>query len=195
MTTLASDQGRLRLNTGFSKKLNGVLHERALWVFMAIVIGHWAEHIIQAAQIWLLDMPRAESLGGLGLVAPVLVSSEGMHFTFAITMLAGLILLRPSFQGSSRKWWNASLAIQGWHFIEHSVLLAQVVIGTNLFGSPVPSSLLQPFVPRPELHLMYNLAVFVPMVVAMWLHTRPSQGHGIACSCAAPAHAGGDLAG
>ncbi len=182
MTAITLDQGT-RL-TGAVAKLNTALHERSLWLFMVVVMGHWAEHLIQGAQIWLLDMPRAQSLGGLGFLAPVLVSSEGLHFGFAITMLTGLVLLRPGFTGTSRKWWNASLALQGWHFIEHSVLLAQVVVGANLFSSPVPMSLLQPFVPRAELHLLYNLAVFVPMVVAMWLHSRPHQGHSIACSCA-----------
>ena len=101
-------------------------------------------------------------------------------------MLTGLIALRPGFHGESRKWWNLSLALQGWHFIEHGVLLAQVIIGTNLFGSPVPSSLLQPFVPRAELHLFYNLVVFIPMVVAVWLHTRPNQDDSNGCSCAMP---------
>ncbi|MET0696714.1 MAG: hypothetical protein ABWZ58_04740, partial [Acidimicrobiia bacterium] len=36
------------------------------------------------------------------------------------------------------------------------------------------TSFLQPFIPRPELHLVYNLIVFIPMIVAMWLHTRPA---------------------
>jgi hypothetical protein len=39
-------------------------------------------------------------------------------------------------------------------------------------------------VPRPELHLLYNLAVFVPMIVAMWLHTRPDQAEVNQCTCA-----------
>lgn len=164
---------------------NTTWHERALWLFMVVVLGHWAEHIAQGAQIWILNMPRAESLGGLGLLFPALVTSEAMHFTFALLMIGGLVLLRPGFQGTSRKWWNASMWLQGWHFVEHSVLLAQVVVGVNLFGSPVPMSLLQPFVPRPELHLMYNLVVFVPMVVAMWLHSR-GDGHGATCTCALP---------
>ena len=42
----------------------------------------------------------------------------------------------------------------------------------------------QQFIARPELHLLYNLAVFVPMVVAMWLHTRPDQAEGNQCTCA-----------
>ncbi len=162
---------------------NTAWHEKALWVFMAVVLGHWAEHIAQAGQIWVLDMPRTESLGGLGLVFPALVTSEAMHFTFALLMIGGLVALRSGFQGTSRRWWDASMLLQGWHFIEHAALLAQVVVGVNLFGSPVPSSFLQPFVPRAELHLLYNLAVFVPMVVAMWLHTRPQDAHSAACTC------------
>ena len=187
MTTYAKTDAGIELHdAGFWQRINGTWHEKALWAFMAVVIAHWAEHIIQGAQIWLFDMERADSLGGLGYFAPWLVSSEALHFGFAIVMLSGLIALRPGFHGKSRKWWDISLALQGWHFVEHSVLLAQVIIGTNLFGSPVPTSLLQPFVPRAELHLFYNLIVFAPMVVAMWLHTRPDQDHANGCTCATP---------
>ena len=68
--------------------------------------------------------------------------------------------------------------------MEHTTLQLQALAGQNLFGSPVPTSFLQVFVPRPELHLLYNLIVFVPMVVAMWLHTRPDQATVNECTCA-----------
>lgn len=169
---------------GFIDRLNGPWHERALWVYLTIVIIHWAEHLAQAAQIWIFGMPRPQALGALGYVFPWLVKSEVMHFTYALFMLAGLILLRPGFRDRASTWWTVSLAIQAWHLVEHSLLQLQVIAGQNLFGSPVPTSLLQVFVPRPELHLLYNLAVFVPMVVAMWLHTRPDQANVNACTCA-----------
>jgi hypothetical protein len=35
---------------GFIEKLNGPWHERALWVYLAIVIIHWVEHLFQAAR-------------------------------------------------------------------------------------------------------------------------------------------------
>ena len=79
----------------FIEKLNGPWHERALWVYLAIVILHWVEHLFQAAQIWILQMPRPEALGALGYVFPWLVKSEAMHFTYAVLMFAGLVLLRP----------------------------------------------------------------------------------------------------
>lgn len=169
---------------GIVERLNGTLHERALWIYLAIVILHWAEHLFQAAQIWIFAMPRPQALGALGYVFPWLVKSEVMHFTYAVLMLAGLVLLRPGFRGAARGWWTASLAIQAWHLLEHSLLQGQAILGQNLFGSPVPTSILQQFIPRPELHLLYNLAVFVPMVVAMWLHTRPSQAAVNECTCA-----------
>ena len=33
------------------RRLNGPLHRRALWAFMAVVLMHWAEHLFQAWQI------------------------------------------------------------------------------------------------------------------------------------------------
>ena len=176
---------------GFIEKLNGPWHERALWIYIVIVIVHWVEHLFQAAQIWILGMPRPEALGALGYLVPWLVRSEVMHFTYALLMFGGLVLLRPGFRGAAKGWWTASLAIQAWHLVEHSLLQLQAIAGQNLFGSPVPTSFLQVLVPRPELHLLYNLAVFVPMIVAMWLHTRPDQAAVNGCTCAdAPARVG-----
>ena len=168
----------------FMDKLNGPWHERALWVYLLIVVLHWIEHLFQAAQIWIFNMPRPEALGALGYAFPWLVRSEVMHFTYALLMLIGLVLLRPGFHGAARTWWTASLVIQGWHLFEHTLLQLQAIAGQNLFGSPVPTSIVQQFVPRPELHLLYNLAVFVPMIVAMWLHTRPNQRAVNECTCA-----------
>lgn len=107
-----------------------------------------------------------------------------MHFTYAVLMFGGLVLLRPGFRGAARGWWTLSLVIQGWHLVEHTTLQLQAIAGQNLFGSPVPTSFVQVFVPRPELHLLYNLIVFVPMIVGMWLHTRPAQAAVNGCTCA-----------
>ncbi len=172
----------------FVERINTSGHEKALWIYLTIVVAHWLEHIVQAFQVWVLDMPRPESLGILGLPFPWLVKSETMHFTYAVLMFVGLVMLRRGFVGSARTWWTVSLAIQGWHLVEHSVLQGQAILGLNLFNSPVPSSILQVWIPRVELHLLYNGAVFLPMVVAMWLHTRPTQAHAnqLQCSCANP---------
>jgi hypothetical protein len=162
-------------------RLNGPWHRDALLALLVVTLAHWLEHIFQAIQIFLLGWPRATALGALGLVFPALVSSEWLHYLYAFVMLLGLLILRPGFRGRAAAWWNAALLIQVWHHFEHALLLGQALIGKNLFGSPVPTSILQLFLPRVELHLTYNLLVFVPMAVAMVLHRRDG---GAVCTCA-----------
>src|SRR6266571_3255848 len=132
----------------FFGKLNGPWHKRALQTFMIIVIAHWAEHLVQAF--------------------PWLVHSEVLHYSYALIMLVGIWTLLPGFVGRSRVWWLAALVIQFWHHIEHALLQGQVIAGRTLFGSPVPTSIVQLWFPRLELHLFYNTVVFVPMMVAMY---------------------------
>jgi hypothetical protein len=164
--------------------INGPAHERSLYVYMAIVLFHWVEHLVQAYQIFVLGWPRPESGGFLGLWFPWLVQTELLHWGYAVVMLIGLILLRPGFAGLSRKFWTVSLLIQAWHLVEHSLLQGQAIVGQNLFESPVPTSIVQLWVPRPELHLIYNAIVFIPMVIAMYYHMYPPLSEApVACTC------------
>jgi hypothetical protein len=164
--------------------LNGRHHKTALTVFMVIVVAHWAEHLVQAVQVYAWGWPLAEARGVLGMPFPWLVTSEWMHYGYALLMLVGLIMLRKGFTGSSRTWWNISLGIQVWHHMEHLLLLLQKLSGIYLMGRPVPTSVLQLILPRMELHLFYNALVFAPMVVAMLLHRRPAERAGATCTCA-----------
>jgi hypothetical protein len=171
----------------FSASLNGRWHKLAMRIFMLIVLGHWAEHIIQAIQIYVLGWPRPQALGLLGLIWPWLVSSESLHYAYALVMLVGLIALRPAFTGEARRWWNISLGIQVWHHFEHLLLLGQVIVGMNLLGAAVPTSILQLVFPRVELHLTYNGLVTLPMLVAMYYHLFPparDRRQGVTCTCA-----------
>jgi len=76
--------------------------------------------------------------------------------------------------------------IQFFHHVEHALLQTQVIVGHNLLGRPVPTSLVQLWVPRVELHLFYNTIVFIPMVIAMYYHLFPPAEEKVAprCSCA-----------
>ncbi|GLY50277.1 hypothetical protein [Lentzea sp. NBRC 102530] len=156
------------------RSLNAERHRAALLVFMVVVAAHWAEHLAQAFQVYFLGMPLPEARGVLGMPFPWLVHSEWMHYGYALVMMIGLILLRPGFRGRGRTWWTIALAIQVWHHLEHLLLLVQALAGANLGGRPAPTSLLQLVLPRMELHLFYNAIVFVPMVVAMVLHNKPT---------------------
>jgi hypothetical protein len=174
---------------GFSvASINRRYHRAALNAFMVVVLAHWAEHLVQAYQVWVLDRPRPAARGVLGQIFPWLVTSEWLHYAYAIVMLVGLFLLRPGFVGRARTWWTVALVIQFWHHIEHLLLLIQAQTHTFFFGGAVPTSLAQAIVPRVELHLFYNSVVFIPMVVAVYLHLRPNERELQATSCSCARH-------
>jgi hypothetical protein len=169
---------------GFFERINGEWHKPGLQVFTLIVLGHWAEHLAQAAQIYILHWPRPEANGVLGLWYPWLIKSEALHYGYAVVMLIGIWLLRKGFEGRSHTWWTIAFWIQFWHHIEHGLLQGQVIFGHNLFNSPVPTSIIQLWIPRVELHLFYNSVVFVPMVIAMYYHMFPPEGEEPSHKCA-----------
>ncbi|MEV6304183.1 hypothetical protein AB0M02_32590 [Actinoplanes sp. NPDC051861] len=166
--------------------LNTRYHRIGLNVFLLVVLAHWAEHLTQAYQIWVLGWPVPKSRGVLGVAYPWLVTSEWLHYGYALIMLIGLFLLRGGFQGRARTWWTVALVIQFWHHIEHLLLFVQAQTGNFLFGAAVPTSVAQTVFPRVELHLFYNTVVFLPMVVAMVLHLRPKPAEAelMKCTCA-----------
>ena len=107
--------------------LNSRWHEISLKIYLFIVLAHWAEHLIQAFQIYALGWPREKSLGILGMWYPWVIKSEALHYAYAVVMLIGLWILRSGFQGRSLYWWKISLAIQFWHHFEHLLLQLQAV--------------------------------------------------------------------
>jgi hypothetical protein len=176
-----------RRRNGLVESLNTTHHRTALRVFLVLVLAHWAEHLTQAVQIYILGWPVPEARGVLGVPFPWLVTSEWMHYGYALLMLTGFLLLLPAFTGRSRTWWKVTLWIQVWHHLEHLLLLLQALTGTHLAGRPVPTSLIQLLAPRVELHLFYNALVTIPMVIAMVLHMRASARPGeerARCDCA-----------
>jgi hypothetical protein len=160
-------------------------HKPLLAAFMLVVLAHWAEHVVQAIQIWGLGWKPSAARGVLGMPFPVLISSEWLHFSYALVMLAGLWALRAGFVGRSGRWWGLALKIQIWHFFEHLFLLVQAASGLYLLGNAAPTSVLQLVAPRVELHLFYNAVVFAPMVIAMVFHLRPrpEERAEMVCNC------------
>ncbi len=157
-------------------QLNGGWHRHALSLYMLIVFGHWAEHIAQAYQVFVLRWPRPDSGGILGLWLPELASSEVLHFGYNLSLLLGLLLLRAGFRGRARTWWMVALAVQGWHFFEHLLLQAQWLTGIYLFGAAQQTGILQLWIPRVELHFLYNTLVFIPMLLGLFFHNWSRKG-------------------
>ena len=162
--------------SGFVDRLNAEWHETALRAFMVVVLAHWAEHLTQAVQIYALGWPVPASRGVIGQFFPWVIKSETLHYGYALVMLIGLFLLRKGFtEPQEKRWWTIALVIQFFHHIEHALLFGQATLGHNLFGRPVPTSIVQLWIPRVELHLFYNTIVFIPMVVAMYYHMFPAH--------------------
>ena len=74
----------------FMSRLNGPWHRRSLQIFMVIVLVHFAEHLFQAYQVYVLHWPVHEARGMLGQWFPWLVHSEVLHYGYAVIMLVGI---------------------------------------------------------------------------------------------------------
>jgi len=157
------------------ERINTEYHEVALWLYMVIVFGHWVEHVAQVYQVYVMGWMPQEAGGALGLWFPSLAETEILHFTYNLFLLGGIILLRSGFRGRARFWWNLALIAQGWHFFEHMLLQIQWLTGYYLFGAAEQSGIGQLWIPRVELHFLYNLIVFIPMVVGMVYYVRMEQ--------------------
>ena len=102
--------------TGLYDRLNSRWHERALQLFMLIVLGHWAEHLAQAVQIYALGWPRPQAGGVLGLWYPWLVGSEVLHYGYAVNNGNGFTIDRENpkyvFRGEEKPAELARLLLQ-----------------------------------------------------------------------------------
>ena len=165
-----------RLNTGW--------HRPVLVAFLAMVLAHLMEHAFQAVQIFLFGWARSESRGLAGEWFPWLVTSEWLHYIYAILTLAGLIVLLPGFVGRARLFWVVAIGTQFWHHFEHLLLLVQRLTEDPWFGERVPTSVVQLLVMRVELHLFYNAVVMVPIVIAAGYHFFPTDAERLQARCA-----------
>jgi len=78
-------------SASLSDRLNTRWHKIALQGFLAIVLFHWVEHIVQAYQFYVLHWPRPMSMGFMGMVYPWLMKTETLHYGFALVMVIGLV--------------------------------------------------------------------------------------------------------
>jgi len=150
-------------------------HTRALILYALFVGGHAAEHVIQLIQAFVLDWPRMESMGVLGLWLPELMRSEVLHFSYNLLQLIGLLLLANGFTGRAERWWRIAIIVQGWHFFEHFLLQAQWLMRQYLFGASKQVSIGELLVPRIELHAIYVGIVLIPTVAALVEHYRSAK--------------------
>jgi hypothetical protein len=158
--------------------LNGHWHRRALLLYASVVTSHFLEHALQMAQVHALGWSRPEAGGLLGLAFPGIAAAEVLHTTWNSLQLTGLILLLIGFRRipAARSWWLVALTLQTWHWFEHAVIQLQYVTGIYLYGAMRQMSILERFAPRIELHFMYNVAVFIPTLIAFIIYFRHREG-------------------
>jgi hypothetical protein len=137
----------------FMERVNSDWHEIAMRSFMVVVLGHWMEHFLQTFQIYVLGWPVPQARGMIGLAFPSLVSSEVLHYGYALVMVVALWALRPGFTGKQERWWwTLALGIQFFHHFEHALL--QWMIGRAIVTSAVHVKTELPFHAFPNIEIV-----------------------------------------
>lgn len=127
---------------------------------------------MQIYQVYILGWLPKEAGGILGLWYPWLASAEILHFVYNGLQLFGLAALWSGIRGRARPWWNVAVGAQVWHFFEHLLLQVQWLTGLYLFGASQQMGIGQLWLPRLELHFLYNMVVFLPTIIAAVLYFR-----------------------
>lgn len=129
--------------------------------FLVLIGLHWIEHLFQVYQIYFLHMHRECAFGFLGMKYPWLVQTEVLHFAFAGFTFSGMWLVAQNYFTSNKAVhsWVVGWLWSAFHFVEHLLLFWQALLHHNIFGRPVPTSMLQLIFPRVELHLVYNTII------------------------------------
>ena len=140
-------------------------HYHWLALFYVLVVtqgGHFIEHVAQMIQIHILGLQGAGARGIFGAL-----DIEWVHFIWNTWVLIAVVLLLYRFR--SNPWLWLTLAIAGWHELEHAYIMS-VYLTTGTQGTP---GLLSkggalgggfPLI-RPDLHFLYNLAETVPLLI------------------------------
>jgi hypothetical protein len=127
-------------------------------LFLGVVMAHFAEHLAQIFQLYILSWSRQNCLGILGLWQPALMRSEWLHYLYALSMLIGLYYLRPQF---NQIWSQRTINLQHYHHLEHLILLTQAIFGFKTTGIGGI------WFPRIELHFFYNAVVMIAMLISL----------------------------
>src|SRR5260221_7645314 len=126
----------------FLEKLNGPWHKRALQAFLVIIIAHWAEHLAQAYQVYVLKWAPHQAGGVLGQAFPWLGHSEVLHYGYALILLAGLWAVLPGFVAAAPTWWLGALLVPFWSHIQHPLLPRPGIARHTPVSAALPTTIL-----------------------------------------------------
>ncbi|MBZ0298644.1 MAG: hypothetical protein K8J31_02840 [Anaerolineae bacterium] len=143
-------------------------HFIPLFTLVVVVQGvHVIEHVIQLVQVYKLGIPEDNALGLLGYVFALQGTEEWLHLVFNtsyfLPLLILAVLLRPLVPSIVPRWVfltfaMGGVALEGWHVIEHSVIISHVIANR---GCPCPG-ILDPILGIGDtlLHFFYNAVTY-----------------------------------
>lgn len=143
------------------------------YVLVVTQIGHFFEHVAQVTQIHVFHLTGVNARGIFGTL-----DIEWVHFIWNTWVMIAVLLLLPRFRKNPWLW--ATLALAGWHEIEHLVVF-YIYLTTGKSGTPgllAHGGLIGSGLPiqRPDLHFLYNLIETVPLVVGFLWQLRADGG-------------------
>jgi hypothetical protein len=142
----------------------------ALYLGLALTqAGHVGEHVVQVIQLRVLGLSGEHAHGVFGAL-----DIEWVHFAWNSWIMVAVAILLVRFHRNPWLWATALLA--AWHLLEHAVLIV-IYLATGVQGTPgllargglVVGGL---DIARPELHLVYNLAETLPLLIGLGWELR-----------------------
>jgi hypothetical protein len=152
---------------------------RLLAFYAAVVViqtVHLAEHVIQLFQVYALGVPDDDALGLLGYIYQFQGTEEWLHLAFnavyfaSLALIAAGLLRSPALRSTVPilvlgAFLFFGLWLEGWHVIEHLVIISNVVAND---GCPCPGIVdARLGVSDTVLHLVYNTIAYVATVLPL----------------------------
>jgi hypothetical protein len=141
---------------------------RILAAATAVQAAHVAEHVAQTWQVFGMGVPRAQAGGLLGSAIDFPWVHLSYNLAYFLAILASLVLLARSAGPPALDRWASRLLslaslVQGYHLVEHLVQIQQTVAT----GTQRPSGLAGLVADNVIVHLVLNLGVWVPALLAL----------------------------
>lgn len=137
---------------------------------------HVMEHVIQLVQVYALGVPDDDALGLLGYIYQFQGTEEWLHLAFNAVFFASLVLIAAGLLRSPAvrstvpilvlaAFLFFGLWLEGWHVIEHLVIIANVVAND---GCPCPGIVdARLGVSDAVLHFVYNTIAYAATVLPL----------------------------
>src|SRR3954464_12706268 len=140
---------------------------------VVIVQGiHVVEHIVQLVQVYVFGVPDDDALGLLGYVFQFNGTEEYLHLVFNVSYFAALVVVligvgqrtkAAALPPGAPMLALAAVVLEGWHLIEHLVIISHVIANGGCPCPGIGDSALG--VTDTQLHFVYNVVAYAATLV------------------------------